>query len=72
MSDEVLLSCVQMSKEVVIDPRAAASRKYPIQMLCDLAGAVLDEDTGDLLEYRHLVKHPKYREDWGKAHGKEV
>jgi hypothetical protein len=29
----------------------AASRKYPLQFLCDLANAVLDDETGDLLEY---------------------
>jgi hypothetical protein len=27
-----------------------ASRKYPLQFLCDLAYAVLDDETGDLLE----------------------
>ena len=30
------------------------------------------EDTGDLLEYRHLLKHPKYKETWGKGHAMEV
>ncbi len=38
----------------------AASRKYPLQFLCDFAYAVLDNKTGDLLEYRHLLRHPKY------------
>ncbi len=38
----------------------AASRKYPF--LCDFALAVLDDKTGDLLEYRHLLRHPKYRD----------
>ena len=32
----------------------------------------MDEDTGDLLEYRHLVKHPKHKKVWGGAFGKEV
>jgi hypothetical protein len=39
--------------------RQAASRKYPLQFLCNLAYAVLDNETGDLLEYHHLMKHPK-------------
>jgi hypothetical protein len=29
----------------------AASRKYPLQFLCDFANAVLDDKTGNLLEY---------------------
>ena len=32
----------------------------------------MDEDTVDLLEYRHLVKHPKHTKVWGGAFGKEV
>jgi hypothetical protein len=42
--------------------KQAASRKYLLQFLCDLAYAVLDDETGDLLEYRHLMKHPKYKD----------
>ena len=72
MSDEVMLSCIQMTKKATINPKAAASKKYPMQLLCDLAGAVLDQDTGDLLEYKHLLKHPKLKETWGRGHAKEV
>ena len=32
----------------------------------------MDEETGDLLEYRHLVKHPNNKKVWGGALGKEV
>ena len=32
----------------------------------------MDQDTGDLLEYRQLAKHPKYRDTWTKAFGKEI
>ena len=55
-----------------IDPQKAASRKYPLQLFCELAGAVLDEETGDLLEYRHIVKQPNHKKVWGGAFGKEV
>ena len=34
--------------------------------------AVLDGDTGELLEYRHLMKNPKYKEIWGNSFGNEV
>ena len=50
----------------------AAARRYPLQFLCDFALAVLDEEIGDLLEYRHLLKHPKYRDIWSKSFGTEI
>ncbi len=50
----------------------AASRKYPLQFLCDFANSVLDDETGDLLEYQHLLKHSKYKEVWSKLFGKEI
>ena len=53
-------------------PRQAASRTFPLQFLCDLAYSVLDDDTGDLLEYRHLIKHPKYKDTWSNSFGKEI
>ena len=66
--DEVMLSWCQMSRtSYQIDPQKAASRKYPLKLFCELAGAVLDEETGDLLEYRHLVKHPNQKNVWGGA-----
>jgi len=52
--------------------RQAASRKYHLQFLCDLAYAVLDNETGDLLKYRHLMKHPKYKDVWTKSFGTEI
>ena len=45
--------------------RQAATRKFPLHFLVDLAAAVLDEETGELLEYRHLIKKPKLKEQWG-------
>jgi hypothetical protein len=52
--------------------KQASARKYPLQFLCDFAYAVLDDETGDLLEYRHLLKHPKYRDVWSKSFGREI
>ena len=69
--DKFMLFCCQMSQtSYQIDPKKSASRKYPLQLFCELTRAVLDEDTGDLLEYRHLVKHPKHKKVWGGAFGK--
>ena len=43
--------------------------KFPLQVLCDMANAVLGGDTGDLSEYRHLILRPNFREAWGKLYG---
>ena len=71
--DEVMLSCCQMSRtSYQIDLQKAASRKYPLKLFCELAGTVLDEETGYLLEYCHIVKHPNQKKVWGGAFGKEL
>ena len=33
------------------------------------AGAVIDKDTGELMEYRHFMSNTKYQEMWGKSAG---
>ena len=35
------------------------------------ANSVLDEDTGRKLEYRHLIKHPKFKAVWTKSGANE-
>eukprot|EP00804_Cyclotella_cryptica_P030011 CCRYP_013454-RA/>CCRYP_013454-RA protein AED:0.36 eAED:0.39 QI:0/0/0/1/0/0/4/0/743 len=46
----------------------ATQRRYPTDML----NAVLNDETGELMEYRHLVSNPKYRDTWKNAYGKEL
>jgi hypothetical protein len=53
-------------------PAQAAACKYPLQFLCDFAYAILDKDTGNLLEYHHLIKHPKYRTTWRQSFRQEI
>ncbi len=53
-------------------PAQTAACKYSIQFLCNFAYAILDKDTGDLLEYCHLIKHPKYRNTWSQSFRKEI
>jgi hypothetical protein len=36
------------------------------------ASRILNEDTGKLMEYRHLIKNPKYSTIWKKAFWKEL
>ncbi len=52
--------------------QTSSSRKYPLQFLCDFAYSVLDDETGDLLEYWHILKHPKYKDVWSQSFGKEI
>eukprot|EP00804_Cyclotella_cryptica_P000450 CCRYP_019933-RA/>CCRYP_019933-RA protein AED:0.03 eAED:0.04 QI:0/0/0/1/0.4/0.16/6/0/1642 len=51
-----------------LTPRNAATRQFPR----DALSAILDTDTGELLEYRHLIKNPKYCTIWKNAYGKEL
>ena len=37
-----------------------------------MLNAVLNNETGELMEYRHLVSNPKYRDTWKNAYGKEL
>ena len=41
-------------------------------MLNELINAVLDEDTGELMEYRRLMKNPKYRTLYRDSYAKEL
>lgn len=52
--------------------RQAASRKYPLNFLCEWANSVLDGETGELLEYRHLIRRPQHKEIWGHSFGNEI
>ena len=37
----------------------------------EMSNVVLGEDMGELMEYRHLMKSPKYRQLYGKSYAKE-
>eukprot|EP00804_Cyclotella_cryptica_P027157 CCRYP_016091-RA/>CCRYP_016091-RA protein AED:0.31 eAED:0.28 QI:0/0/0/1/1/1/2/0/527 len=51
-----------------LTPLSAATRCFPREILA----AILDTDTGKLLEYRHLIKNLKYCTIWKNAYGKEL
>ena len=53
-------------------PRQLALQKLPMKLLCEIAGAVLDGETGEMMEYRHLRISPRYREVWGKLFRNEI
>jgi hypothetical protein len=37
-----------------------------------MASTILEDKTGEVLEYRHLMKHPKYKDMWMKLFGTEI
>ncbi len=68
-----MLKCMEIPRyKAPFTMKQAASRKYPLQFLFDLAYAVLDNKTGDLLKYHHLMKHPKYIVVWTKSFRSEI
>ncbi len=73
LMQDFMLQCMEIpGYKAPFTPKQAASRKYPLQFLCNLAYAVLDDKTGNLLEYHHLMKHPKYKDVWTKSFRKEI
>jgi hypothetical protein len=47
---DVMLSVIELSN-TKLTPQSLSGRQFPMQFLCEIAGAVMDEDTGDMLEY---------------------
>ena len=45
-----------------------ARRTFPRHIL----NSVLDKDTGEIMEYRHLIGNPKYRDIWSHGYGNEL
>ena len=43
-------------------------RRFPKEVLTE----VLNEETGELMEYRHLIGNPEYRELWQNSYGNEL
>lgn len=37
-----------------------------------MLAVVLNKETGELMEYRHLIANPKYQPIWKPAYGKEI
>ncbi len=65
------MACIETYVEVTqtpLQPARLAQQKFPIVML----NAVLNNDTGELMEMHHLLPNPKYTELWGKLYTKEL
>ncbi len=51
-----------------LTPANASHRSFPVKIL----NAVLNKDTDELLEMRHLLTNPKYKDVWGKSYTTEL
>jgi hypothetical protein len=73
LTQDFMLQCIEiLGFKAPFTPRQSAARQYPLQFLCNFAYSVLDNKTGDLLKYCHLMKHPKYEKVWKKSFGTEL
>jgi hypothetical protein len=74
LTHEYMLHMMELpgTKTAPFTPQQAASWKNPLRFLCNYTNAVLNDDTGDLLEYGHLIKHPKCKATWSKSFGTEI
>ena len=63
-TQEAMLSCCDVRQQSM-SARALMSRRFPKEVLA----AVLNEETGELVEYRHIIGNPKYRELWQSSYG---
>ncbi len=61
-----------METKAASSTQKESARKYPLQFLCDWANFILDKEIGDVLEYRHLLKNPKYKEVWSQSFSREI
>ena len=49
-------------------PKQLPSRGFHIEMI----NAVINEEGGELMEYRHIMKNPKYRQLYETSYSKEL
>jgi hypothetical protein len=61
-----------METKAAPSARQGSAQKFPLQFLCDWASSILDNKMGNLLEYRHLLKNPKYKYVWSQSFSKEI
>jgi hypothetical protein len=71
ITQEAILTCISTYSNITnlrLTVANAARRKFPLEML----NAVLDMDTKKLMEMKHLLVNPKYKEVWVKLYTTEL
>ncbi len=62
-----MLECTEILRYRLVS-QTLASHKFPIKIV----NVVLSENTGDLMEYRALIKGPKYQKLYAQLYAKEL
>jgi hypothetical protein len=71
ITQEAILACISTYGNITnlrLTAAYAARQKFPLEML----NVVLDMGTGKLMEMKHLLVNPKYKEVWGKLYTTEL
>jgi hypothetical protein len=71
ITQEAILACISTYSNITnlrLMAANAARQKFPVEML----NTVFDMDTGELMEMRHLLVNPKYKEVWAKLYTTEL
>jgi hypothetical protein len=71
ITQEAILACISTYSNITnlrLTAANAACQKIPLE----IHNAVLDMDTGKLMEMKHLLVNPKYKEVWGKLYTTEL
>jgi hypothetical protein len=71
IAQSFLLSCVE-NPDSRFAPRKLDRHHGRLPKWYEHAGAILDDETGEMLEYRHLIKRPKYKAIWHNSFGNEI
>ena len=66
----ILYTTASVAKCCII-PIQATVQQYPHQILAEMANIVLNMETGELLEYRQLMKNTKFVPDWNISSANE-
>ena len=67
IAQEAMLTCANIV-QLPMSPQNLAQRRYPSEMI----NAVLNQETGEMMEYRQVMKKPKYRTLYEKVYAKEI
>lgn len=56
----------------MLELKRLAKPRFPLHLICNFAEVVMDNETGELLKYQHLMQSPKYWEIWGCSSGNDI
>ena len=62
-----MLLCATVAR-MKLPPKHLASLDFPVKMI----NTLLNEETGKLMEYRHIMKNTKYRQLYATFYSKEL